>query len=133
MSAFSDYLENKVLDHIFGGGDYTRPGTLYFALYTAAPTDSGGGTEVSGGSYARKAVTNNGTNFPSASGGQQTNGAEIAFPTATASWGEVVAWGILDASTGGNLLAHGALTTARDIQNGDTPKFQASTFVVSLD
>ena len=56
MAGFSDYLEDKVLDHVFGGTSYTAPGTLYVALFTAAPSDSGGGTECSGGSYARKSM-----------------------------------------------------------------------------
>jgi len=83
----SNYLENKVLDHVLGGGDYTRPATVYVALYTVAPSDTGGGTEVTGGSYARAAVTNNSTNWPAASGGEKSNGTEITFETATASWG----------------------------------------------
>jgi len=119
----SDYLENKVLDHVLGGGDYTRPATVYVALYTAAPSDAGGGTEVSGGSYARVAVTNNSTNFPAASGGAKSNGTEITFETATASWGTVVAFGIFDAATAGNLLLWADLTTNKTIDSGDTAKF----------
>ena len=64
MAGFSDYLEDKVLDHVFGGNAYTAPGTHYVALYTVAPTDTGGGTEVTGGSYTRQsgAFTVSGTN-----------------------------------------------------------------------
>lgn len=104
MSSFSDYLENKLLDHVFGGDPYTAPATHYIAAYTVAPTDAGGGTEVTGGSYARVALTNNATNFPAAAAGAKANGAIIAFPTATADWGTIVAIGIHDALTGGNLL-----------------------------
>lgn len=104
MSSFSDFLENELLDHVFGAAAYTAPGTIYVAAYTAAPTDAGGGTEVSGGSYARVSVTNNATNFPAASGGAKANGTAITFPTASGSWGTVVAIGLLDASSGGNLL-----------------------------
>ena len=121
----SDYLENEVLDHVLGGGDYTRPATVYVALYTEAPTDAGGGTEVTGGSYARVAVTNNSTNFPAASGGAKSNGTEITFETATANWGTVVAFGILDASTSGNLLLWATLTANKTIDSGDTAKFAA--------
>lgn len=105
----SDYLENKILDHVLGGGDYTRPATVYVGLFTTAPSDTGGGTEVSGGSYARVAVTNNATNFPAASSGSKSNGTAITFPAATANWGTVVAFGIFDASSGGNLLYWGWL------------------------
>lgn len=100
----SDYLESKVLDHLLGRTTYTAPATVYVALYTTAPTDAGGGTEVSGGGYARKAVTNDATNWPAASGGSKANGTAIAFPEATANWGTVVAWGLFDASSDGNLL-----------------------------
>ena len=119
----SNYLENKVLDHVLGGGDYTRPGSVYIALYTVAPSDTGGGTEVTGGSYARATVTNNATNWPAASGGAKSNGTEITFTTATASWGTVVAFGILDADSSGNLLVWATLTTNKTIDLGDTAKF----------
>lgn len=102
--SLSDFLELKLLDHVFGGGDYTRPTNVHIAAFTAAPTDSGGGTEVSGGSYARVQVTNNATNFPAASGGQKQNGTLIQFVVATASWGEVVAIGLFDAASSGNML-----------------------------
>ena len=102
MAGFSDYLEDKVLNHVFGGTAYTAPGTLYVGLYTAAPTDAGGGTEVTGGSYARKsmaAMTVSGTSPTEA-----TNGAAVEFVTATGSWGTVTHVGVFDAVTTGNLL-----------------------------
>jgi hypothetical protein len=126
MSAASDYLENKILDHILGGGVFTRPPTLYLALYTAGPTDSGGGTEVSGSAYSRVAVTNNSTNFPAASGGSKSNGAPINFPTATGNWGTVTHFGVFDAASDGNLLFHGALNASKVIENGDTPSYPVS-------
>ena len=129
----SDYLENELLDHVLGGGDYSRPATVYVALYTAAPTDAGGGTEVSGGSYARVAVTNNATNWPAASGGAKSNGTEITFPTATADWGEVVAFAILDAAAAGNFLYWGDLTTPKTINDGDTAKFAVGDLDVTED
>lgn len=119
----SNYLENALLDHVYGGGNYTRPGTVYIALFTAAPSDSGGGTEVSGGSYARLAVTNDATNWPAASGGLKSNGTLFTFVTASASWGTVVAFGIFDASSAGNLLNWGDLTVSKLIDTGDTAKF----------
>lgn len=123
MAGKSDYLENKILDHILGGGDYTRPSDVYIALFTSNPTDAGGGTEVSGGSYARAAVTNNSTNFPAASGGVKANGTDINFPTATALRGTVQSVGVFDDPTGGNLLFWAPLVAARTINNGDAFSF----------
>lgn len=123
MSAASDYLENKILDHILGGVDFTRPATVHFAFFTIAPTDAGGGTEVTGGGYARVAVTNNSTNFPTASGGSKSNGTAIVFPTASAGWGTVSHYGVFDAASGGNLLFHGALSAAKLVETGDTPSY----------
>jgi len=129
----SDFLENELLDHVLGGGDYSRPATVYVALFTVAPSDSGGGTEVSGGSYARVAVTNNATNWPAASGGAKSNGTEIAFPEATASWGTVVAFAIFDAETGGNMLYWADLTTSKSIDSGDTAKFAVGDLDITED
>lgn len=126
----SNYLENELLDHVLGGGDFTRPGTIYVALYTASPTDADSGTEVSTGvwtNYARVAVTNNATNFPAASGGAKSNGTDIDFGTATISGTAPVVThvGLRDASSGGNLLKWAALTTPKTINDGDPVKFAA--------
>src|SRR5262245_23710085 len=107
----SDFLENKLLDHVVGNQAYTAPTNIHVALFTVAPTDSGGGTEVTGGSYARVQVTNNNTNFPNASSGLKQNGTAITFAQASADWGIVVAFGLFDASTSGNLLYWGWLGT----------------------
>lgn len=133
MSAFSSYLENKTLDHILGGGDYSRPATVYLALFTAAPTESGGGTEVSGGSYARLAITNNSTNFPAASGGSKSNGTAITLGPASAGWGTVSHWAIFDASTGGNMLYFGACGSAKAIDTSDSFTIAASQLTITLD
>ena len=119
----ADFLENKLLDHVLGAATYTPPVTVYIALYTVAPSDAGGGTEVTGGSYARVAVTNNATNFPAATAGAKSNGTVITFPAATASWGTVVAHAELDAPTGGNFLYWGDLTVSKAINSGDTASF----------
>ena len=129
----SDFLENTLLDEVLGATDYTPPGTVYLALFTAAPDDTGGGTEVSGGGYARVAVTNNSTNWPAASGGSKSNGVDMTFPQATADWGTVVAFAIFDASTGGNMLYWGDLTTSKTINNGDTAKFAAGDITITED
>tara|TARA_R100001440_G_scaffold75589_1_gene103201 strand:+ start:930 stop:1322 length:393 start_codon:yes stop_codon:yes gene_type:complete len=129
MAGFSDYLENKVLLHVFGGSAYTAPGTLYVALYTVAPTDTGGGTEVSGGGYVRQssAFTVSGTNPTTAS-----NTAAVEFPTATANYGTVVAVGIFDASSSGNLLAYGNLTASKVVSTGDVFRFNTGDLDITL-
>lgn len=134
MGSLSNYLELELLDHVFGGADYARPATLYFALSTADPTDAGSGiAEPSGGSYARKDVTNNATNFPAASGGAKSNGTAITFATATASWGLVTHFAVFDALTSGNMLCHGQLTASKTIDSGDTAEFAVGDFDVTLD
>ena len=135
MGSKSDYLENQLLDLVLGdGGTFSHPATVYVALYTVTPSDSGGGTEVTGGSYARVAVTNNATNFPDASGGAKANGTAITFPTPTANWGTIVAFAILDASTAGNLLYWGAITPNKTVNNGDpAPSFAVGDLDITED
>jgi|TARA_R110002020_G_scaffold30881_3_gene96997 hypothetical protein len=129
MAGFSDYLEDKVLKHVFGGSAYSAPSTLYVALYTVAPTDTGGGTEVSGGGYTRKtaAFTVSGTNPTQAS-----NTAAIEYPTATANYGTVVAVGIFDASSSGNLMAYANLTSSKVVSTGDVFRFNAGDLDITL-
>ena len=130
MAGFSDYLEDKVLDHVFGGSAYSAPATLYVGLYTAAPSDTGGGTEVSGGSYARKsiaAMTVSGTSPTTA-----TNGAAVEFETATGAWGTVTQVGVFDAATSGNLLAWAALTASKTVASGDVFRFDAGDLDITL-
>lgn len=126
MSAFSDYLENKVLLHVFGGTAYTAPATLYLAIYTVAPTDTGGGTECNGTSYARQTVTFTVTNDTA------SNTSAVEFPTAGSSWGTIVAVGIFDQSTSGNLLAYGNLTTSKTIASGDVLRVPAGDLDITL-
>jgi hypothetical protein len=126
--SISDYYENKILDHMLRAQSFTPPATVYVALFTVSPSDSSGGTEVSGGSYARQAVT-----FGAASGGSISNSADITFPQATANWGTIVAVGLFDASTAGNLLWYGDLTQSKTVNNGDIFKISAGNLTVSLD
>lgn len=121
----SNYLENAVLNHVLGGPDFPRPATVFVALFTAAPGEAGGGTEVSGGSYARVGVTNNSTNFPNASGGVKSNGGDITFVAATGNWGLVNSFAIFDAASGGNMLYYGNLTVAKQVYTGDLVQFPA--------
>ena len=143
MSAMSDYLENKLVDQIFRAQAFTFPSTLHVGLFTAAPGEAGGGTEVSGGSYARAAVTASLANFAgtqgagttvasSGTGGQTSNNATITFATPGASWGTVTHFGIFDAASGGNLLFFGALTIAKTINQGDTVTVPAASLSVTF-
>lgn len=120
MSAMSDYLENEILDHVLGTGAYTAPTTVYIGLSTASFNDDNSGTELTGSGYARQSAA-----FDAAVGGTTDNTAAIEFPAATGSWGTVSHFGIFDASTGGNLLIHGAFTTAKTIATGDILRIAA--------
>jgi len=126
--SFSNYLELEVLDHVFGGSAYSAPGTIYAALFTVAPSDTGGGTEVSGGSYARQSMA-----FGTAASGSISNSGSVEYPTATADYGTVVAMGLFDAASSGNLLAYGNLTANKTVSNGDVFRFNASSVTISLD
>lgn len=144
MSAMSNYLENKLIDEIFRGQAFTVPTTLYIGLLTAAPTDAGGGTEVTGGAYARASIASSLANWAgtqstgsttasSGTGGTTSNNTTINFPTPTATWGTVTHFGIYDATTAGNLLFWGALTTAKTVNIGDIVQFPAASLSFTLD
>jgi hypothetical protein len=127
MAEMSNYLENALLNATLNATTYTAPATVYVSLWTTDPTDAGSGTEVSGGSYARTAVT-----FAAPSNGVTTNSADVTFPTATASWGTVGWIGINDALSSGNLLYHTALDTAKTIDSGDIFKISTGNLSVTL-
>jgi len=126
----TDFAENKVLDHMLGKTSWTMP-TAHVGLFTAAPSDAGGGTEVTGGSYARKATA--GADWNAASGGSSSNANAITFVTASASWGTVTHFGIFDAATSGNLLRWAPVTTQKTIGSGDTASFPAGSLVCTED
>lgn len=128
-SGKSDYYELQILD-LIGGTAITPPATLYFALYTAAPTDSGGGTEVTGGGYVRLGVVNSPAYFGAATGSGKTNSTPLVWATPTASWGTVVAIGIFDAASGGNLLYWGTVTTSRLVDVGVPPRIEIGELVI---
>jgi hypothetical protein len=132
MSSLTNYSEPKVADNLLGDASITPPSTWYVALFTVMPSAAGGGTEVSGGSYARVAVTNNSTNFPATSGEIKSNGTDITFPTSTAAWGTIVGIGFYDASTGGNLWLFGALTNPPTMASGDGFRIPAGQFTLSF-
>ena len=122
----TNYLENKLLDHFLGTTAYTMPNPVYVALFTVAPGDAGGGTEVTGGSYARKTAA-----FTAASSGATSNSANIDFtgmPAAT-----TVSIALFDASTSGNMLVHGTLTTNKTTDAGDTLRIATGDLDISID
>jgi hypothetical protein len=127
MADMSNYLENELLDHSLGVGSYTMPGTVYGALYITDPTDADTGTEVTGGGYARQAIT-----FGAASGGSASPTGTVDFGTASADWGTVSHFGIRDASSSGNLLYHDALASSKIVENGDSFSIPAANLTVSL-
>lgn len=132
MGAMSDYLENHLLDFVLRAQTYTAPTTTYVALFTATPSDSGGGTEVSGGGYARVAVTSGltewagtqsaaSTTASTGTSGTTSNNNVLTFPSPTANWGLITSFGLFDASTSGNLLIYGTLSISKNVNNGDAP------------
>lgn len=120
MAALSDYAEKLLLDWMMTAGAATRPTAWYVALYTAAPSDSGGGTEVSGSGYSRQSVTLAAASTP---GGTTSNTNAVSFTASGGAFGTVTHIGIFDASTGGNLLWHGAMTASKAVADGDTLEF----------
>lgn len=143
MAAKSNYLENKIIDFMFRGQSFTRPDNVYVALFTSSPGDAATGTEVSGGGYARVAVSGTLANWAgthgagtttvsSGSSGTTSNNNAITFPAPTANWGTVTHFALFDASTSGNMLYWSSLTTSKTINNGDSaPRFPAGSLVVS--
>jgi hypothetical protein len=143
MSAMTDYLENKWQDAQWRGVAYTPSTVAWTALFTTTTTDTGGGTEVSGGSYVRVVVSCTGSSWyatqtttnsgvSSGSGGSISNFAVITFPAPSANWGAIGWVALYDSSTGGNMLTHGALNIAKTVNNGDPgPTFPATTFIIT--
>lgn len=125
--SFTNFLETELLDHVFGGNAYTAPATLYVGLFTAAPGEAGGGTELSGNAYARQSVA------MSVTGNTASNSANVEFPAATGSWGTVTHAAIFDASTGGNMLAYATLTSSKVVETGDILRFSTGQLQVTLD
>ena len=125
--SLSNTFETTTLQWLFTTTSVTRPTAWYLALYTVAPSDTGGGTECSGTSYARQSFT------MTVSGNAATNGANIEFPVAGSSWGTLVAVGVFDALTSGNLIAYGNLTTSKAIDTGDVFRIPAGDLDITLD
>jgi hypothetical protein len=141
----SNYLENKLIDHLLRTSTFAKPAAVYVALYTVLATDAGGGTEVStvGTGYARIQAgpsdaawfaSQGGTSGDSnGTGGLTENATEITFGTPTGNWGTVVGWALWDAVTAGNMLIHAALSISKTVNNGDAaPKFVAGALDITF-
>lgn len=145
MGAMSDYLENKLIDHVFRARSFTAPANIFVALFTAAPSDTGGGTEVTGGSYARVALnplfsnwkgTNNEVTAVDSAGtsGTTKNNSTITFASPSATWGLITHIALFDASTSGNMLWWGALTNSKNVNIGDAaPSFAVDALQIQID
>lgn len=155
MAAMTDFLENKLVDWFFraqaigitgaSAAAGSGPASLYYGLFTSAPSDTGGGTEVAGGSYARATVVSAltamagtqgaaSTAVSSGTSGTTSNNAAITFPAPTANWGLVTHFAIFDAAAAGNMLIWGALGTPKTVNNGDAaPSFAASALSFQID
>lgn len=155
MTMFSDFLENKLIDWLLRGQAIgitgasaaagTGPTNVYIGLLTAAPSDAGGGTEVTGGSYARVTYASSLANWAGTQGsgttvassgtsGTTSNNNAITFPAPTANWGTITHWGMYDAVSGGNLLMWGALSASKTVNNGDAaPSFAAAQLSLQFD
>jgi hypothetical protein len=157
--AYTDFFINKLVDFIFRAQALgitgataaagTGPATLYVGLFTAAPNHAGGGTEVSGGSYARQPITSaltawagtQGATTTAASSGANggtglttSNNAAVVFsPAPTGNWGSILAFGLFDALSTGNLLLWAAVSPAQTVNNGDpAPQFNISALTATL-
>ena len=124
----TNYLEDALLNHVLRHTAYTSPGTVYLGLYTVSPSETGGGTEVAGGSYARQPVT-----FGAPSGGSTSNTADVTFPMATAPWGTVAAFALHDSPTGANILYFADMASPREILTNDQLRFPAGQLTVQED
>lgn len=146
MAAWTNYAENKIIDAVLRAQSLGAPATWYVALFTSDPTETGAaGTEVSGGSYARVAVTASLANFAgtqsagstsasSGTGGTTSNNGAVTFPAPSANWGSVTHIALMDASSGGNAWIYGPLTTPKTVNNGDpAPSFAAAALSFQID
>ena len=125
--SFTNDLETRVLQWALTNGSPTRPTAWYVGLFTAAPGEAGGGTELSGSGYTREAVT-----F-TVSGNTASNDAAIEFPTATGNWGTITHVAVFDASTSGNMIAYASLTASKAIDTGDVLRVPTGDLDITLD
>jgi hypothetical protein len=129
MAAASDYLENKLLDHALATASFTTPTNVYVGLHTGSPLDdNSGANEISGNGYTRKVAA-----FAAAASGSSSTNATITFDAATGNWGTITHISVYDALNAGNLLFHGAVTTSKTIETGDSFQISSGNLTISLD
>lgn len=128
MSFISDFLENKLIDHVFRNTPYSAPGTIYLALYSSDPGEDNSGTELSGSGYDRQPFT-----VDAPANGISYNGSDIIYPTATADWATATHVGIFDTALGGNLLFYGPLSSSVAITNGNNFRIPAGNLGIGFD
>lgn len=144
MAAMSNYLENKLIDHLLRDQAFTKPANTYVSLHTASPADDASGAEVSGNNYARVAVAAALANWAGTQGagttvassgtnGTTSNNGAITFPTPSGGWGVVTHFGVWDAATSGNLLFYGALSVSKTINADDEVSFAAGALTFQID
>ena len=125
--SLTNTFETRVLEWLLTTGSATRPTAWYLGLFTGAPGEAGGGTELSGDAYVREAVT-----F-TVSGDTATNSGAVEWPVATGNWGTITHVAIFDALTSGNMIAYAALSNSKTINTGDVIRIPASDLDVTLD
>jgi hypothetical protein len=128
--SFTNFLEDKVLKHVFTNTAYSQPATVYVGLFTAAPGETGGGTEVAGNSYARQSCS---FSVSGTAPTLATNGSAVEFPTASGSWGTITHIAVFDADTSGNMLAYAELSASKAVGSGDVFRIPAGELDITLD
>lgn len=124
----TDYLEDNLINHVLRGVVYASPASIWVALFTTAPTEAGGGVEVAGGGYARQQVL-----WAVPAAGATSNTADVTFPVATANWGVVTSFALMDAIVGGNCLYYANLNASRNVLINDQLKFPAGQLLLTED
>ena len=128
--SFTDHTEDLVLNWLLTTNTATRPTEWHVGLFTAAPGETGGGTEVSGGGYGRKTAA---FTVSGADPTEATNSGAIEFGTASASWGTITHVAVIDAATSGNMLVYAELDVPKTISEGDVFRIPAGDLDITLD
>lgn len=128
MSAFSNYLEDALINAVLRNSAYSSPATVYVALFTTAPGEDASGTELSGNGYTRQSAA-----FTAPTSGATSNNADVSFTASGGNWGTVTHFALFDAASNGNMLFHGALGQSRDVLDGETLTIATGDLDITLD
>lgn len=126
----TDHAENRILEHMTGKTAWAKP-SIWIALYTTVPAETGSGTEVTGGGYARIATT--ASDWTTATNGQIANAVNFEWSIASANWGTVAGIALVDAATGGNVIMRGPAVSSKLIESGDTFRILAGSLILAMD